>query len=345
MKDKLSKIKRIKNRGKNIEKSRVTNETVAAHREEILRGARKYIYPLQHTKNRLVIISIGVFLASLIAFFSYLAYSLYQQKSYSDFMYKVTKVIPFPIARIGSNFVAYENYLFEIKHYVHYYETQQELDFESEQGTAQLNEFKKRALDKIVNDAYIKKLANERNIEVTDQEIEDQITIVRNQNRLSDSDEELEAILKDYWDWSIDDFKRSLKFQLLAEKVVSALDTEAHKRMQSIEGRLKRGEDFAKLAKEISEDETTTARGGEISFLIDQNNRDISPKTVEALFALKEGQFSGVINVGYGLQIVKNLKKSGDKIKASQIVVNFQDIEKYLNDIKDEKPTRTYITP
>src|SRR5665811_1430574 len=33
---------------------RITNETVAEHREAVLSGARKYIYPLQHSKRRIV---------------------------------------------------------------------------------------------------------------------------------------------------------------------------------------------------------------------------------------------------------------------------------------------------
>jgi len=33
---------------------RITNETIAEHREEVLSSARKYIYPLQHSLQRIV---------------------------------------------------------------------------------------------------------------------------------------------------------------------------------------------------------------------------------------------------------------------------------------------------
>src|SRR6478735_11076746 len=36
---------------------RITNETVAEHREEVLSGARKYIVPLSHSKRRIIIIT------------------------------------------------------------------------------------------------------------------------------------------------------------------------------------------------------------------------------------------------------------------------------------------------
>src|SRR2546423_961097 len=50
---------------------RITNETVAEHREEVLSSARKYIYPLQHSKHRVVRISISLFIAVIILFFAY----------------------------------------------------------------------------------------------------------------------------------------------------------------------------------------------------------------------------------------------------------------------------------
>ncbi len=343
MKDKIAKIRKKKKPAVDTN-ARVTNDTLAVHREEILKGARRYIYPLQHTKHRLVIISLSVFVAALIAFFGYASFELYKTKTNSEFMYKVTKVIPFPIARIGSDFVAYENYLFEVKRYIHYYETQQELDFESEAGQLQLAEFKKRALEKVINDAYIKKIAQEKGITVSDTEIDAAVAVMRDQNRLSGSDEELEAVLRDNWDWSMADFRRSLKLQLLAQEVLSALDTETHSRADAALVQLKAGKEFADIAKKASDDAETKNSGGEYPFLIAKTNRDISPKMIEALFALKPGQFSEVVDVGYGLEIVKNLEVKGEKIRAAHILFNFKDINEYLNDAKDERKTRAYIS-
>src|SRR5581483_8558062 len=56
---------------------RITNETVAEHREEVLSSARKYIYPLRHSSHRIVIISVSLFAAVVILFFSYCALALY----------------------------------------------------------------------------------------------------------------------------------------------------------------------------------------------------------------------------------------------------------------------------
>jgi parvulin-like peptidyl-prolyl isomerase len=323
--------------------ARITNETVAVHREEILKGARKYIYPLQQSKHRLVMVSVTLFIVAVISFFAYCIIALYKTKNTSDFMYKVTKVVPFPIARIGSDFIAYENYLFEIKRYTHYYETQQSLDFKTEAGQQQLADYKKRALQEVIDDTYIKEIAEEKGISVSNREIDDEIATVRAQNRLGASDKEFEAVLKDFWGWSVNDFKRSLKKQLLRQKVASALDTEAHAKANQALADLKAGKDFAAVAKQYSEDPSTKDNGGEYTFLVDKTNRDLSPKTVDALFKLKPGEYSEIVDVGYGLEIVKVIEIKENQLRASHIAVNFKDISQTLNDRKAQKKTRTYV--
>lgn len=347
MKKIVSKLKRRNSKNQpavTTPSTRITNDTVAEHREEVLGQARKYIYPLRQTKHRLVMISLSLFLVAVVAFFTYCVLALYKFKSNSTFLYKVTQVIPFPVARTGSDFVAYENYLFEINHYTHYYQTQQDLDLNSDAGKQQINEFKKRALDKVINDAYVKELAARKNITISDREVEDRIAVVRNQNRLGSNEKEFQSVLKDFWNWSESDFRRSLKSQLLNEKVVSAYDTGTHDRANVALAQLKNGKDFATLATEVSEDPLSKANGGDYGFPIEKTNRDISPTTVDALFKLNDGAHSEVINNGYALEIVKKTQTQPDgKVRAAHIVFNFKDINEYTNDLKDQKKARAYI--
>ena len=323
--------------------ARITNETLSAHREEVLSTARKYIYPLKHSKHRIVVISTTLFLAAIVTFFSYCLLALYRFQSSSTFLYRVTQVVPFPVARDGSTFIAYENYLFELRRYTHYYVTQQQLDIKSESGQQQLAEFKKRALNKVINDALVKQLAAKNSVTVADQEVNDTITILRQQNRLGSNDKAFEDVLKEYWNWSAGDFRRSLKQQLLAQKLVSRLDTETHAKAEAALQKLKQGADFATVAKEVSEDPSTKPAGGDFGMLIDKNNRDIAPQTVEALFKLQPGQFSEVINVGYGLEIVKTTEFSDQKARGAHILFNFKDLDTYLDELKDARKARFYI--
>lgn len=322
---------------------RITNETVAEHREEVLGSARKYIYPLQHSKHRIVIITTSLFLLAVVAFFTYSTLALYRFQSTSTFVYRVTQVIPFPVARSGGQFVAYENYLFELRHYTHYYETQAKLDLESEAGKEQLAEFKHRALEKVINDAYVKKLAQEKGITVSNAEVEEQIKVVRNQNRLGGSERVFEDVLKDYWGWSVDDFKRSLRQQLLTQKLTAKLDTDTQARAEAALSELKSGADFAATAKKYSDDASTKDNGGEFGFQIDKANRDLSAQTTEMLFKLKPGETSEIINIGYALEIVKTIENNGNRVKGAHILFGFKDISGPINDLKEKQPAKLYL--
>lgn len=323
---------------------RITNETVAEHREKVIGKARKYIYPLNHSKHRIVVMSIALSIITVVVIFTYCILALYRFQSNSTFIYRVTQVIPFPIARTGGSFIFYEDYLFELRHYMHYYQTQQELNFNTDAGQKQLTEFKHRALDKIINNAYVKKIAKEHNISVSSQEVDDQITIVRSQNRLGDSQKVFEDVLKDFWGWSVDDFKSSLKDQLLAQKVVAALDTKTNEKAAVALKELQSGADFKTVAAKYSDDQATKNNGGDFGFPINKANRDLSARTTEELFKLKKGEHSEIINIGYALEIVKVNSIEDGKVLGAHILFNFKNINDFINDYKEKQPTKTYIT-
>ena len=136
---------------------------------------------------------------------------------------------------------------------------------------------------------------------------------------------------------------RELKQQLLAQKVVSVLDTNTHKRAQDVLTLLQNGTDFATLAGQVSADTTTKSNGGQFGFSIDKGSQTVPPQTINALFSLKPGQTSDVINIGYGLEIDKVLSAQGTKIQAAHIVLNFSDINSYLNPLKQKEKTHTFI--
>lgn len=326
---------------------RITNETVASHREEVLKGARKYIYPLQHSKHKVVIITTALFITSILSFAVYCVVALYKIESTSSFVYKITQVIPFPVARSGNRFVSYENYLFELRHYIHYYETQQKIGFNTESGKQQLDDYKKRSLDKVVNDAIIKQIATEKGLSVSDQEVDNQILIARNQNRLGGSTRVFEDVIKEYYGWSLGDFKRSLQSQMLEEKVNANLDTDSKDKLDAVMSALASGTAFTDVAKQYSEDEPSKILGGDFG-VIDKSNTAVSAQTIDMLFSLKQGETSEPIiisyDTGYAYEIIKSTEVSGDKVRGSHIIIRLKDINIFLNDRKDSQPTRRYIS-
>jgi peptidyl-prolyl cis-trans isomerase C len=66
--------------------------------------------------------------------------------------------------------------------------------------------------------------------------------------------------------------------------------------------RIKKGEDFAKLAGELSDDSGSKQNGGDLGFF--PRNRMI-PEFEEAAFALEPGTVSGLVETSYGIHIIK----------------------------------------
>jgi len=71
----------------------ITNESIAVHREEVLKGARKYIYPLAHSKqahcwhnNQ------PLSRQAIVALLIYCGVALYHYYQYNTFLYRITQV-------------------------------------------------------------------------------------------------------------------------------------------------------------------------------------------------------------------------------------------------------------
>ena len=321
----------------------ITNETIAEHREDVLGGARKYIYPLAHSKHRVVLITSFLVTVALAALLVYCIFALYKFYQYNTFVYRITQVVPFPIARADGSYVNYENYLFELRHRVHYFETQQQSNFNDPANHQQLLNFRKESLNAVVSEAYVKKLAAQAHITVSDKEVDNRIAEVRDQNRLGSNNKVFADVLNSYWGWSINDFKRSLKQEILAEKVVAKLDTQASGRANDVLNQIRGGGDFSALAKQFSEDQATKGNGGDYGVGITKTNPNIPPEVISTIFGLKAGQYSGIINTGSTLEIVKVTQTDGTTATAQHISFNLQDINTYINQLKAKEPAKNYV--
>jgi len=317
----------------------ITNKTLAGHREELLSSARKYIYPLHHSRQRIVLISSSIFALAVLVFIVYVGLSLYKFQNTSSFIYGVTEVIPVPVAKVGSTWVSYDSYLFELKRYMHYYETQQGVNFATKQGQKQLDKYKQQAMNEVITDSYVAELASKYKITVSNQAVNNEISLLQSQNRLGSSQHELDEVLSDFWGWNLNDFKRELKIQLLQEKVVAYLDQSARQEANQALEQLRNGANFATLAEKVSQDDSTKNNGGQFPGPISLNDPNVSPQITAALFKLKPGQYSGIVNTGYTLEILKNISEKNNQIIAAHISFNLEPISYYLTPLaKTQKP-------
>jgi parvulin-like peptidyl-prolyl isomerase len=133
-------------------------------------------------------------------------------------------------------------------------------------------------------------------------------------------------------------YKEHEKDFLLPEKVkarhifiqlaATATETEkaaARKKAEEILARLKKGEDFVKVAAETSEDADTAKNGGELGLLTPGKTN--SEEFEKAAFALKSSETSEIVQTPFGLHIIKADEKS-EKRTAS-----FEEAKAYIAEL------------
>jgi peptidyl-prolyl cis-trans isomerase C len=107
-----------------------------------------------------------------------------------------------------------------------------------------------------------------------------------------------------------------------AEKPKAMTKEEARKKAQDLLARVRKGEDFAKLAKENSDDPGSKDKGGEYDFF---GRGRMVPEFETAAFALKPGEISDLVETQFGFHIIKLEERraaasAGDQKVHQQIV-------------------------
>ena len=209
--------KKLPSARKNLPK--LTDDTIDEYREKILAGGRKFKYPMQTSKHKILWISLGAVASALVVFALWIYMALYHWQSTDDFYYDVARVLPLPVASVDGQSVSYGDYLRRVRADIYYYTTQENKDFADKQGQNELNYNKRKELDAAVKSAYAEKIAREKNISITDKDVDNDI---KNQLKKGNIDEAaLVRTLKTYYNWSMDEYREAVHSGLLLKKVQS----------------------------------------------------------------------------------------------------------------------------
>lgn len=199
----------------------------------------------------------------------------------------------------------------------------QGLDLEGEEGQTKLAQMRRQVLDSMIKQVLIEQAAAQKGIAVSEEELE---TAIQESIEEGGGRAGFEEWLR-ISDLTYEDFEAELRFQLLFqtvfEQVTASVPTTAeqvHARhilvdteeeAQAVLTQLQAGEDFAVLARQLSQDENTKEAGGDLGFFY--RGLLISPEVEEAAFALLPGQISEVVRSQFGYHIVQVLEREPDR--------------------------------
>lgn len=340
----MKKLLKLKRRTAGQPIGRITNETVAEHRERILAGGRKFKYPIQYSRHRLVINTILISIATLVLLAGLGWWQLYPAQNTSEFMYRVTRVLPLPVAYVDGEPVRYSDYLMNYRSSEHYLQQKEQLNANSEDGKKQLEFVKRQVLDKVVDQAYAAKIARERNIQVTDQQIDDLIKEQRQYQGGTVSEEVYNASIQDLLGWDTTEYRRALASDLLRQQVAYALDDHALELKNKIAKEVKQsGADFQAIAASAGGEGDGKVTVG-ASGLVPRNNKDGGLALAAAKLA--KGQVSDAVKTsnGDGYYFIRLVDSNDTQVSYEYIRVPLTEFDSRIAKLRADHKVRELIS-
>jgi len=158
-------------------------------------------------------------------------------------------------------------------------------------------------------------------------------------SRVNVSDEEVKAYYERHMKGSANtQVRASHIFVAIPDGADRAIVAEKQAQATKILERAKT-EDFAKLARELSDDAATRAEGGDLGFF----GKDMLPKPIEELvFAMKPGEVRGPVRADRGFHVIRLVDR---KIKDAKPLDDVKDdIRMQLRQKDMERQTKIYLT-
>ena len=308
-------------------------EKVEERREEVLATGRKFKYPLQWTRHRIIIstVLIAIVVFAIIIVGGWLA--LYRIGMTDDLLFKVTEILPIPVASVDGAETRFSDYLMFYRSSMTSIERQSGSQFDASSYEALRDEYKRAALTEAEDYTYALKLAKELNITVTDEEVQNEFDRHLKIGGIDRSEEGFIKIISDNFGLTKSEYERMLYLTLVKAKVSIAIDENANKTAAKVESLLaSNGNDFLAIAEALGSSINYEETGG----LVDSKNID-GGRATEAM-KLEPGETSKkfISMNGDGYYFVKLVKKTDNSVDFVSIKVPFTEFDKRITALRDE---------
>lgn len=325
--------------------SRITNETVAEHRERILAGGRKFKYPVQYARHKLVLNAILITFVVVLVLIIVGWWQLYPMQNTSALMYRITRIIPVPVAVVNGEQVPYRDYLLQYRAAEYFHEKYDEKLSAGDEKRL-LDHDKRQSLDNAEQIAYARQLARKHNITVSSKDINDFIDQERNTANGRTSQETYDAAIKMYLDQTTEDYRLSVANSILKSKVAFAVDTDATAQVKAAKDLVGSTDaDFAKIAEQLASLNGAKVMAGR-SGMIDTSTNKYNGLRISEVAKLSVGEVSDVLKstTDDGYYIVKIINKSDSQVDFTYIHIPLSTFSSELNALRKNSKITEYIT-
>ncbi len=341
-------LEKIRIRRKNVveKPTRITNDTIAEHREKILAGGRRYKYPVQYARHKLVFNAVIIAVASLVILVLLLWWQLYSAQSTSTYLYRITQALPLPVANVDGQYVRYSDYLLYERPSMYYIEKFGDQTSGKESGESQRNYVKRAALDRAIAAAYAKKVVNQKNISVSDEEVRQALNDLRSASNGTLSEEAINASAERNFGVTKDDVYRYYQNSLTVTKASFAIDDKA----QSLKDNISRviaaqsNSELKKIADDINSKEKDSVTYG-VSGLVSIASITSGLRGTDVA-KLEKGKLSGPLQstTADGYFFIKVLEKTDSQVSYEFIQVPLKAMTSKMEQLRKDNKIKEYIS-
>lgn len=324
--------------------TRITNETVAEHRERILAGGRRFKYPMQYARHKLVINAILITIGAVIILGALGWWQLYWAQNTSDFFYRLTRAVPVPVATVDGHWVSYADYLMYYRGSTHYLQQNEPLNLQGDSGKRQTDYNKRESLRNAELDSYAAMLADKLHISVTGAEVDQAISDARNTSNGRISQETYDVSTLSVLGWSPTENRQAIHNSLLRAAVAYAIDDTARQQVAKATELLNDpNADFDKVAATLGGSGSAKVEAG-VSGFVPLVNRDDGRSAAAA--KLQKGQVSAVIKTptADSYYFVKLIDKNDTQLDYAYLRIPVTALTDQFSSLKDQRKIQEFIT-
>lgn len=321
------------------QKPKTEREKVEERRDEVLARGRKFKYPMQYAKHKLIINTIVVAVVALILMVVAGWAMLYKVQDTGDMIYRVTQVVPVPVAKVDGANVRYSDYLMIYRSNLMTAEQQGGQLGDSEDADAVREGYKQAALASAIEYTYAMKLGKELGVTVSDDEVTEAFDEHRKVGGVERSEEGFLKILQDNFGMNKSEYRRMLYLSLMRAKVSQEVDEPADKLSQQVEQILAEQDGNLTAAAELGEGVTYEETGR----LVDNMNVD-GGRSAMAM-KLEVGQVSPrfLSSNGDGYYYVKLIDKTDSEVNYHSLKIEFTKFDEMVAALYAEGKVEMYI--